>query len=152
MTNLTPSNRNPFPADRGFGRPWDDLESIFEKFFRNSFLPSFFDQKDTMKVDIKETDKAYIVEAEIPGVKKENIKLELDDDVLTIHVEHNEQIEEEGVNYIRKERKTANFSRSFYVENVNHDEVTARYDNGVLKVVLPKRNKGWKKGKHIDIA
>ena len=98
MTNLTPSNRNPFPADRGFGRPWDDLESIFEKFFRNSFLPSFFDQKDTMKVDIKETDKAYIVEAEIPGVKKDNIKLELSDDTLTIHVQRDEQTEEERVN------------------------------------------------------
>jgi HSP20 family protein len=97
MANLTPSNRNPFPAGRGFGSPWDDLDNLFDKFFRRSFLPYFFDQKDTMKVDIKETDKAYIVEAEIPGVKKDNIKLELSDDMLTIHVQHDEQTEEEGV-------------------------------------------------------
>ena len=151
MANLTPSNRNPFPAGRGFGSPWDDLDNLFDKFFRRSFLPYFFDQKDTMKVDIKETDKAYIVEAEIPGVKKDNIKLELSDDMLTIHVQHDEQTEEEGVNYIRKERKTFSTSRSFYVENVKHEDVTAKYENGVLKVTLPKRDKGAKKGKYIDI-
>jgi len=151
MANLTPSNRNHFPAGRGFGSPWDDLDSMFEKFFSRSFLPSFFDQKDTMKVDIKETDKAYIVEAEIPGVKKDNIKLELSDDMLTIHVQRDEQVEEERVNYIRKERKTFSTSRSFYVENVKHEDVTAKYENGILKVILPKREKGVKKGKYIDI-
>jgi len=152
MFDLVPFRRKNVAGRRGFVSPWEEFDRAFERFFNEPLFPSVFFGGEGMKVDIKETEKEYVVEAEIPGVKKENIKLELDDDVLTIHVEHNEQIEEEGVNYIRKERKTANFSRSFYVENVNHDEVTARYDNGVLKVVLPKRNKGWKKGKHIDIA
>jgi len=115
MADLTPSNRNPFPADRGFGAPRDDLDNLFERFFRRSFLPSFLDQKDTMKVDIKETDKAYIVEAEIPGVKKDNIKLELSDDMLTIHVRHDEQTEEERVNYIKEGKK-----------NVQHEQKLLR--------------------------
>lgn len=150
MADLTPSNNNPFPVvKRGF--PWDDLESAFDRFFGQSLFPSVFAHKDTMKVDIKETEKAYIVEAEIPGVNKENIKLELSDDILTIHVQRDELTEEEQVNYIRKERKTFSTSRSFYVENVKHEDVSAKYENGILKVVLPKKEKGQKKGKYIDI-
>jgi HSP20 family protein len=150
MPELIPFGRKHLFGKRGVVSPWDELDRAFEQFFNHPFFPSIF-HKDTMKVDIKETEKQYIVEAEIPGVKKENIKLELDDDVLTIRVEQNEQIEEEGVNYIRKERKLTSFSRSFYVENVKHEDVSAKYENGILKVVLPKREKGLKKGKYIDI-
>jgi|HigsolmetaGSP11D_1036233.scaffolds.fasta_scaffold01689_11 HSP20 family protein len=150
MSELIPFGRkHPF-GKRGVASPWDELDRAVERFFGQPFFSPFFHQ-DPMKVDIKETETQYIVEAEIPGVKKENIKLDLDDDVLTIHVDQNEQIEEKGVNYIRKERKTASFSRSFYVENVNPEQVSAKYENGILKVVLPKKEKGLKRGKSINI-
>jgi HSP20 family protein len=104
-----------------------------------------------MKVDIKETDKEYIVEAEIPGVDKKDIQLELHDDLLTIQVQRNEQLDVENNNYIRKERRTSSMSRSFYVENVKQEDVTAKYENGILSIVLPKREPGIKKGKNIEI-
>ena len=152
MFDLVPFRRSNVAGKRGFVSPWEEFDRAIERFFGEPLIPSVSGGGGAMKVDIKETEKEYVVEAEIPGVKKENIKLELDDDVLTIRVEHKEQIDEEGVNYIRKERKTASVSRSFCVGNVNPEGVTASYDNGVLKVVLPKRNKGWKRGKRIYIA
>jgi len=151
MFDMIPFGRRNLSRKRGFASPWDDFDKAIERFFNVPWFPSVFHRGDPMRVDIKETEREYVVEAEIPGVKKDQIKLELDDDVLTIHVEQNEEIEAEGVNYIRKERKLANYSRSFYVENVKQDEVSAKYENGILKVILPKKEKGLKKGKHIDI-
>ena len=152
MFDLVPFRRKNAAGTRGFISPWEEFDRAFERLFSGPLFPSVFGGGEAMKVDIKETENEYVVEAEIPGAKKENIKLELDGDVLTIRVEHNEQVEEEGANYIRKERKTAGISRSFYVENVNGESATDKYDNGVLKVILPKRDKGWKRGKQIDIA
>jgi len=152
MFELTPFRKNRNFADkRGFGGALFDLDQMFDRFLGDAALPSLFGQKDAMKVDIKETGNEYVVEAEIPGVSKENIRLELEDDVLTIRVQRDEQVEEEGVNFLRRERRSASVSRSFYVENVKHDEVTAKYENGVLRVVLPKKEPGVRKGRNINI-
>jgi HSP20 family protein len=113
-----------------------DIESIFSDFFNEPFMGVA--GVNSMKADIKETEKEFVVEAEIPGVSKEDIKLELKDDRLTIAVEKNEETKEERDNYIRKERRYGSFSRSFYVENVKNDEVSAKYENGILSIVLPK--------------
>lgn len=125
-----------------------DIESMFSDFFNDSFMG--LSGMNSMKADIKETEKEFIVEAEIPGVSKEDIKLELKDDRLTIAVEKNEESKEERDNYIRKERRYGSFSRSFYVENVKNEEVTAKYENGILSIVLPK-NETKKVNNRIDI-
>jgi HSP20 family protein len=125
-----------------------DIESMFSDFFNDSFMG--ISGMNSMKADIKETEKEFIVDAEIPGVSKEDIKLELKDDRLTIAVEKNEESNEERDNYIRKERRYGSFSRSFYVENVKNEEVTAKYENGILSIVLPK-NETKKVNNRIDI-
>lgn len=104
-----------------------------------------------MRVDIKDNDKEYIVEADMPGIKKEEINVELNDDRLTIAVERNEEINEEKENYIRKERRSGSFCRSFYVENVKDDQISAKFENGVLSVVLPKKEAGISKKNKIEI-
>jgi HSP20 family protein len=105
---------------------------------------------NAIKADIRENDKEYIVDAEIPGVNKEDIKLELRNDTLTISVEHKVDTEEKSENYLRRERKVGSFSRSFYVQNVKNDLVAAKYNNGILTVSLPKEeDKG--KSSRIDI-
>lgn len=104
-----------------------------------------------MRVDIKENEKEYIVEADMPGIKKEEINVELNDDRLTIAVERNEEINEEKENYIRKERRSGSFCRSFYVENVLDDQISAKFENGVLSVVLPKKEAGISKKNKIEI-
>ncbi len=113
-----------------------DIENMFNSFFNDSFLG--LSGGNPIRADIKENEKEFIVEAEIPGVAKEDIKLDLRDDRLTIAVEQNQESKEEKDNYIRKERRYGSFSRSFYVENVKNEDVSAKYENGILTIVLPK--------------
>ncbi|MGI5902329.1 MAG: Hsp20/alpha crystallin family protein [Desulfitobacteriia bacterium] len=150
MFGLTPFKKNHPVGRPNFISPWSDFERAFDNFFNNSFF-SLHDGLGTMKMDIKETDQEYIVEAEIPGVNKEDIKVELDDDLLTIHVQANEEISEEHDRYIRKERRCSSMSRSFYVENVQTDNITAKYKNGILSLKLPKKDPGYQNKRYIDI-
>ncbi|KXS49361.1 MAG: HSP20 family protein [Halanaerobium sp. T82-1] len=105
----------------------------------------------SFRVDIKESDDEYTIEAEMPGMKREDIKLELNDDYLTISAEHQEEKEEKKENYIRRERRQGKYTRSFYLENVDQDEIKAEYDEGILKVHLPKLEQTPVKKRTIDI-
>lgn len=113
-----------------------DMDSIFSDFFNDAALG--FAGLHSIKADVKENNKEYIIEAEIPGAKKEDIKLDLRDDRLTISVERSEETKEEGNNFIRRERRYGSSSRCFYVENVKHEDISAKYENGILSIVLPK--------------
>lgn len=128
-----------------------DLASVFDNFFNDSFTPSFFTSAHPIKADIRETDKEFVIEADMPGVKKEDIRLELRDGVLTIGIEHNEQVDENRENYIRKERRYGSYSRTFHVDGVRQENVTAKYNDGVLTVNLPKAEEGKPKSHRIDV-
>ena len=128
-----------------------DLANVFDDFFSDSFMPAFFTSANPIKADVRETDKEFIVEADMPGVKKEDIRLDLRDGVLTIGVEHNEQTNEEKENYIRKERRYGSYSRTFHVDGVNQENVSAKYNDGVLTVNLPKVEEEKPKSHKIDI-
>jgi HSP20 family protein len=123
MFGLTPYRRGNEITDRN--DPWD-IKGFFNDFFSDSLIPTFA-TVNPIKADIKETEKEFVIEAEMPGAKKEDIKLNLRDDTLTIAIEHNEQVNEEKENYIRKERRYGSYSRSFYLNNVNEDGINAKY-------------------------
>ncbi|MBE3594552.1 MAG: Hsp20/alpha crystallin family protein [Candidatus Carbobacillus altaicus] len=92
--------------------------------------------------DIRETDDAYIVEAELPGVDKDAIDLAYHDGVLSIVVEENRQVEEKKEDqYLRRERYRGRMERHFSLENVEADGITATFKDGLLTVTLPKRKK-----------
>jgi len=93
-------------------------------------------------VDVKETSEGYAIQADLPGVAKENIKLSLEDGYLTIGVQQNEIRSEEQENYICRERRQVSSRRSFYVGNVSPEDVQANYTDGVLHVKLPKAMDG----------
>ncbi len=122
----------------------------------NSLVSSFFNdvldiaEKD-FKIDIKEKKEEYVIEAEMPGVKKEDIKLELKDNYLIISAKNEITSEEKGENYIRKERRSGSFSRDFYLEHVNQDAIRAEYINGILYVRLPKLEKEIDPSQRIEI-
>jgi Molecular chaperone (small heat shock protein) len=149
MFGLTPYRRNNGINNRdGF----NDFERVFDDFFSDTFnLPAYFYDARQMKVDIKEEDKEYIVEAELPGVNKEDIKIDLRDNQLTIMVQRDEQVNSEKENYIHKERRTSSISRSFYIENVKNEDVNAKFENGLLSIKLPKREPGSMYRRQIDI-
>ncbi|NLW90428.1 MAG: Hsp20/alpha crystallin family protein [Syntrophomonadaceae bacterium] len=105
---------------------------------REFFDRDFFDLTPSFRADIQETEQEYIVEAELPGMKKDEIVLELRENTLTISAHKNEEFKEEKENYIHRERRTGSYRRSFYVDNVDNAGVQAEYTDGILKVHLPK--------------
>jgi HSP20 family protein len=103
--------------------------------------------------DIKETDKNYIVHAELPGVPKENINIQLENGILTISGEKKEEKKEENEKYHRIERNYGKFSRSIVVpEGITHDQIKAKFDNGVLELTFPKPPEPKKEIKKITIS
>ncbi len=105
----------------------------------------------SIRADIKENNSEYIVEAELPGVTKEEIVVEFKEDVLTISAQKQQDIDEEKENYVRREIKRGKVSRSFYVQNINSDGITADYKDGVIKIVLPKMQESASDGHRIEI-
>lgn len=150
MFGLVPSGRRGSNIQRR-NDVWD-LRSVFEDFLNDSFfLPGFPSTVHPIRADIRETDKEYIIDAEIPGVNKEDIKVDLRDDTLTISVENRSETKEERENFIRRERRYGSYSRSFYLDNVSHDDIKAKYDNGVLRITLPKLQETKCKSRCINI-
>ena len=112
----------------------------------NNFLDDLFDNVNTnntktlMRTNVKENDNGYILEIEIPGVKKENIKLEYHDKYLKVFYKTEEvKNEEENGKYLRRERFSGSFSRSYFMPDVDSNNIEAAYENGVLKVSLAKK-------------
>ncbi len=114
--------------------------SLFDDLFRDDF----FDKKmpTLMKTDIKEMKDKYQLEVDLPGYKKENINLELEDGYLKISakVENKKDESDEEANYIHKERYYGECTRSFYVgEDIKEEEISAEFNNGILKIDVPKK-------------
>ena len=95
-----------------------------------------------MKTDIKETEKAFELDIDLPGFKKENVHAELQDGYLTVsaNTETETEDKDEQGTYLRKERFTGSCSRSFYVgDDISEDDISAKFENGILKVTVPKK-------------
>jgi len=92
-------------------------------------------------VNIKEDDKKFTLDLAVPGIDKKDLKIELNEDVLTISSERKEEKEENREDYKRREFSYSSFCRSFALpENVNRDKIEANYKDGILTVVLPKQH------------
>lgn len=149
MFGLTPyrKNENLGRVENGL---WD-FERLFDEFLGDSFFPDFYGNSRQMKVDIKENEKEFVVEAELPGINKEDINISLNDNYLTISVDKKEQIDEEKDNFIRKERKQFSMKRSFYVDNVDNENIDAKYNNGILSITLGKKEITKSQKQNIEI-
>ena len=125
---------------------------IFEYFFGDEFLPSFTSSFSTnFCADIKDLGNAYVIEAELPGLTKEDIKLDLNGDVLTIAAVKKEEMSEDRSNYIRRERRYGTFTRSFRFEDIKKDDINAKFENGILRITLPKQDADDGQSKSINI-
>lgn len=117
-------------------------------------MRNFFNGSDgftNFRVDVKDKDDRYEVDADLPGLHREMIDVSYDDGILTISADMNEESKTEKDNYVVNERRMGRVSRSFSVSDVKEDDITAEYKDGVLKVVLPKNGEEKKKSKKIDI-
>ena len=109
--------------------------------FNDDFFPILHNSTRSMPaVNIKEDDKKYSLELAVPGIDKKDLKIDINEDVLTISSESNHAKEESKDGYKRKEFSFASFCRSFYIpENINRDSIEANYKDGILIVGLPKQ-------------
>ncbi len=112
---------------------------LFDDMFRDPFFTN--NESKVMKTDIKEHKDKYVIDIDLPGYKKEDIKLSVDDGYLTVHASMDSENEEkEKGKYVRRERYMGSCSRSFYVgDAVKSEDIKASFKNGTLKVEVPKK-------------
>lgn len=148
MFNLIPYSRK----NGGITRKddWFGIDRFFDDFFRDPFFVRVSSMTTPIRADVRETDKEYIVEAELPGVNKEDIVIDLHDDVLTLGVDIRQEKNEENDGYIYRERQRGSYRRSFNVYNIDNEKVKASYKDGILTVMLPKAEEE-KKARKIQI-
>ena len=123
-----------------FGRYGNSLDSLFDDFER-SFFSNGRSQLPAFRTDIQDKGDHYLLEADLPGFQKEDIDLHLEDGVLTITAKHDETKDsrDQGGKYVCRERRTGSYARSFDVSGIREDGIGASYENGVLKLTLPKQ-------------
>ena len=151
-------------------RPFESLrrevDRLFEDFagglWRSSFGRSFFDIEPAWRsrsamstmpaIDVTETDKAYAITAELPGMDEKNVEVKVADDILTIKGEKQEEKEEKTKDYHLSERSFGSFQRAFQVPSgVDTDKIDAKFSKGVLTVTLPKSSEAQKAEKKITV-
>lgn len=127
--------------------PWRDL------FDMDVFGNRFGGQRSSLPaVNISEDAKNFMVDVVSPGFKKEDFKIKVDDDILTISAEAKTESTEEGKEYSRREYGYSSFTRSFRLpENAKDDSISARYEDGILKITIPKSEEQQKVTKEINI-
>lgn len=140
------------------------LPTITTRSFRPFYMPNIFDDdffpvlsnrtSSMPAVNIREDEKNYVLDLAIPGIEKKDLKIDMNDDVLTISSETKSESEDSGNGYKRKEFSYSSFCRSFYIpDNVNRDNIAASYRDGILSVSLPKEKEEKNKiTKKIDIS
>ncbi len=149
MFDLTPYRRNDGKRIAPYNpfREMEELERrLFGGFLGGSDLSAF-------KTDITDQGDSYLLEADLPGFEKKDIHLDLSGDTLTVHAERRSSHEEKGDHdrYVHLERSYGSYSRSFDVSMIRTDEIKAQYQNGVLKLTMPKKKDALPEAKHLEI-
>ena len=127
------------------------LDDVFDDFMFPPMKESDFGK---MKCDIYEKDGVYHLEMDVPGFEKGDVQIEIDDnDYLTITAEKNTENheEDESKNYIRKERSYGKYQRSFYVGCIDKNNIQASFENGILKISMPKKEEEKSSKQTIEI-
>lgn len=127
------------PIDRHMRRiagfdPFREFEEMERSFFggATSAMTGF-------RTDVSDMGEAYKLECELPGFKKEDIQIDIENDCLTITAERRQSEEDKSTNYIKRERYYGSFSRSFDVSGIEVDGIEAAYNDGILTLHMPKR-------------
>ncbi len=136
----------PFAGRKSLAHPDNGFRGLFDvfndPFFRDDFMPfgGFNGFGGTFKVDVEDKGDSYELTADLPGMTKEDIALNFDNDYLTIAARKNEEKgdKDDKGNFIRRERRVGNVSRSFYVGDIDSTKIDAEFKDGVLKVTMPK--------------
>ncbi len=127
MFGLTPFTRNFYVSSFD---PFKEMEELERRFS--------LQRTPALRTDIRETENAYILEADLPGFDREDVRAEIKNGYLTIRAERKSESEESKENYLRRERTYGTFTRTFDLEGIDAEAITASFKNGVLTMELPK--------------
>lgn len=133
---IAPYHRN------GVANYFDDLERTF---FSN------FPEMNALRMDVVDKGDHYLLQADLPGLKREDIHLDVEGNCLTLSAKNEVKKEDKEENYLRRERISGSFKRQFDVSNVKVEDITATYNNGVLELKLPKKDAPKPESKRIEI-
>ena len=133
---------------------FDNFGDVFNSFFRPPLTHRLVRKERIPAVDIAETDTAYQVKVELPGIRKEDLDVTVDDGVLTIKAQHNDKQEQiENGQLIRQERSYGKFVRSLRLgTNVDEETIAAEYRDGVLHITLPKAKEVQPRKVEVSVA
>lgn len=146
MFGLTPFNKNVIRQTN----ERDGFRDLIDDFFSDDFFPMRSLRFDTFKIDIIEKDNIYMIEADLPGIKKEDIAIDYHDGLMTISINHESSKDEETKNYIHRERKQCSMKRTLNLGEIDDSQVEAKLNDGVLLIKAPKANFVQKR-KQIEI-
>ena len=126
--------------------PFHDFDELERAFFSDRSLGEF-------KTDIRDAGDSFVLEADLPGFNKDDIHVDLSGDALTITAERHSDFEQKDKKgrYVRCERSYGSYSRQFNVEGVSTDGMKAKYEDGVLKLTLPKKTPTLPESHHLEI-
>jgi HSP20 family protein len=114
---------------------------MIDDFFADSWPFRRILTGDTFRIDVQETDKEYIVEAELPGFQKDQIEVTLNDERLTITANKEENLEENSKNYIHKERRYSSMTRSVFLRDSLSKGIKGKLEDGLLVIQVPKKER-----------
>ena len=151
MFELKPYRRH---TDLSSYNPFREMEEFEKSFFSEPFA-SFFKNGDIaeFKTDIKDEGDFYVLEADLPGFDKNDIHLDLSDNTLTINAERHSEHEENDKKgkYVHVERSYGKYSRQFDVSSIDTDKIKAKYENGVLRLTMPKKQETLPESHRLEI-
>ena len=133
MFGVTPFNRNVVRKSES-----DPFRDLIDDFFRDDFFPLRNLKYDTFKVDIRDEGDHYLIEADMPGVKKEDIKLDYRDGLLNISMTNETSTEEKNDHYIHRERTRNAMHRTLNLGELDIDKINASLKEGILTIKAPK--------------
>ena len=126
------------------------MKLIPRNYFLDDVFEDFNSNNNSMKCDVYEKDDAYNIEVDVPGFKKEDINIDVDNGYLTVKASKHFDETDKGKNYICRERRYGKFERSFYLGDLKTDDVEASFENGTLKIKVAKVEESKDK-KRIEI-
>ena len=135
-----------------FGKRDYDLFDMFDDFDRSFFAPASDNKR--IRTDIRDEGDKLILEAELPGFAKEDINIDITDNMLTLSAEHSTQSEDKDKEgkYIRRERSYGSYKRSFDLTGIDPEGITAEYKSGILTLDLPKHQQEQPKSRRLEIT
>lgn len=126
------------------------ISDIFDEML--SDFPQTTDMISDPSINVKETDTIHQIQVSAPGYKKENFKIDIDENILTISNQFKEEKTSENEKWFRKEFRQSSFKRSFYLpDNLKTEEIVAKYEDGILYIDIPKQEKIVSKSRTIEI-